>query len=65
MIAFYLTVIVNTSLTTGVFPENWKHAIVIPLFKTGDPENVSNYRPISLLPILFRILEKKLFPIRF
>ncbi len=33
MIAFYLTVIVNTSLTTEVYPEIWKHTIVIPLFK--------------------------------
>ncbi len=58
MIVFYLTVIVNTSLTTGVFPEIWKHAMVIPLFKKGDQENVSNYRPISLLPVLSKILEK-------
>ncbi|RUM30450.1 MAG: hypothetical protein DSY42_04590 [Aquifex sp.] len=58
MIAFYLTVIVNTSLTTGVFPETWKHAMVIPFFKKGDQENVSNYRPISLLPILSKIVEK-------
>ncbi len=61
MIAFYLIVIVNTSLTTGVFPENWKHAMVIPLFRKGDLENVSNYRPISLLPIFSKILEKKCF----
>ena len=58
MIIFYLTVIVNTSLTTGVFPEIWKHAMVIPLLKKGDQENVSNYRPISLLPILSKIVEK-------
>ncbi len=58
MIVFYLTVIVNTSLTTGVFPEIWKHAMIIPLFKKGDQENVSNYRPISLLPVLSKILEK-------
>ncbi len=32
MIVFYLTVIINT-LTTGVFPDIWKHAMVIPLFK--------------------------------
>ncbi len=61
MIAFYLTVIVNTSLTTGVFPEIWKHAMVIPLFKKGDQENVSNYRSISLLPVLSKILEKNCF----
>ena len=64
IIVFYLTVIVNTSLTTGVFPEIWKHAMVIPLFKKGDQENVSNYRPISILLILSKIVEK-LFPISF
>ncbi len=57
-IVFYITVIVNTFLTTGVFPEIWKHALIIPLFKKGDQENVSNYRPISLLPILSEIVEK-------
>ncbi len=43
---------------TGVFPESWKHALVIPLFKYGDPDVVSNYRPISILPIVSKILEK-------
>ncbi len=56
--AFYLTIIINTSIVTGVFPQAWKHALVIPLFKKGDPNNVSNYRPISLLPIASKILEK-------
>ncbi len=63
MIVFHLTVIVNTSLTTSVFPDIWKQAMVIPLFKKGDQENVSNYRPISLLPILSKIVKKKMFPI--
>ncbi len=61
MIAFYLTVIVNTSLTTGVFAEIWKNAMIFPLFKKGDQESVSNYRPISLLPILSKILENNCF----
>ncbi len=55
---FYLTFIINTSLTTGVFPQVWKHALVIPLFKKGDQESVNDYRPISLLPILSKIVEK-------
>ncbi len=58
VIAFYLTCIINTSIVTGVFPQAWKHALVIPMFKTGDPNNVHNYRPISLLPIASKILEK-------
>ncbi len=50
--------IINTSFVTGVFPNAWKHASVIPLFKKGDKANVNNYRPISLLPILSKIAEK-------
>ncbi len=56
--AFYLTIIINTSIVTGVFPQVWKHALVISLLKKGDPNNVSNYRPISLLSIAYMILEK-------
>lgn len=54
----FITCIVNTSLVTGVFPESWKHALVVPLYKNGDPEVVNNYRPVSLLPIMSKILEK-------
>ncbi len=58
VIIFYLTCIINTSWTTGVFPQVWKHALVIPLFKKGDQDSVNNYRPISLLPILSKLVEK-------
>lgn len=56
--ASYLTFIINTSIATGVFPTTWKHAVVTPLFKNGDKNNTSNYRPISILPIFSKILEK-------
>ena len=55
---FYILVIVNTSIVTGIYPDPWKHPYVVPVFKSGDPENVNNYRPISLLPIISKILEK-------
>ena len=58
MIAFYLTHIINTSIVTGVFPNAWKNSIVTPLHKNGDTEAVSNYRPISLLPIFSKVIEK-------
>ena len=48
----------NLSFTTGVFPDAWKQATVIPLFKGGDRTSVENYRPISLLPIPGKLLEK-------
>ena len=53
-----LTNIVNTSLVSGVFPEQWKKAIVIPIPKIPDPNNPNDYRPISLLATLSKILEK-------
>ena len=38
------------SIEIGVFPDALKIARVTPLFKGGDPSNISNYRPISILP---------------
>ena len=55
---FYILVIINTSIVTLIFPNKWKHPHVLPFFKSGDKEEASNYRPISLLPILSKVLEK-------
>ena len=38
------------SLESGIFPDKLKTARVDPLFKAGDPANISNYRPMSVLP---------------
>ena len=54
----YITIIVNTSIVTGLFPRLWKHPYVVPVFKSGDENEVGNYRPISLLSIVSKILEK-------
>ncbi len=54
----YITCIINTSLATDIFSKAWKHAMVVPLFKSGDSNSVNNYRPISLLPIISNILKK-------
>ena len=53
-----LTCIFNESLATGIFPILYKIASVTPLLKAGDPCPASNYRPISLLPIVSKLLEK-------
>ncbi len=58
VIAFYLTCIINTSIVTGIFPTSWKQALVVPILKTGDVDNPNNFRPISLFPIISKILEK-------
>ncbi|KAL1459074.1 hypothetical protein WDU94_011083, partial [Cyamophila willieti] len=53
-----LTHIFNKSLSTGVFPTEWKSANVVPLQKINSPTSCNDYRPISLLPILSKALEK-------
>ena len=45
-------------LQKGVFPDSMKIARVIPIFKTGDAQEFSNYRPVSILPQFSKILEK-------
>ena len=50
--------IFNLSFATGLFPQKWKKATIIPLFKGGKKTDVSNYRPISLLPLPGKIVEK-------
>ena len=56
--AFYITIIINTSMATGIVPTSWKHALVVPSHKSKDKDDPSNYRPISLLPIISKIMEK-------
>ena len=53
-----LTHIINVSITKGYFPEEFKLAKVLPIFKSGDDQNIQNYRPISILPLFSKILEK-------
>lgn len=53
-----LTHLINISIKSGQFPDGWKTAQVIPLLKSGDAEIISNYRPISLLPVFSKVLEK-------
>ena len=50
--------IFNSSFENGVFPQLLKSACVIPIFKSGSRMVMSNYRPVSLLPILSKIIEK-------
>ena len=50
--------IFNLSFETGIFPDTWKKATIIPLFKGGKKTEVGNYRPISLLPLPGKIIEK-------
>ena len=58
IICLPLTRIINTSITSGIFPESWKLAIVKPLFKKGKKSDKVNYRPISLLSAPSMVLER-------
>ena len=53
--------ICNTSIQSGVFPDHLKYAVVKPLFKNGSRSNMSNYRPISLLPAFSKIVERVMY----
>ena len=53
-----LTVIFNVSFTSGIVPNQLKIAKVLPLFKSGDKACFTNYRPVSVLPIFSKLLEK-------
>ena len=60
-IAAPVTKLFNLSISTGIFPNKWKLAAVIPIPKSSDTASPSNYRPVSLLPVLSKILERHIF----
>ena len=53
--------IIKTSLQQGTFPNKLKISKVTPLFKSGDAEKATNYRPILVLPQFPKILEKIIY----
>lgn len=57
-IADDITFICNHSINNSTFPTKWKEAKVSPLYKNGPHDDINNYRPISILPILSKVLEK-------
>lgn len=53
-----ITYIVNKSIDESIFPSVFKTAVITPIFKSGSKNEISNYRPISILPVASKILEK-------
>ena len=49
---------VNLSLFYGIVPKLAKTARIIPIYKSGDKNDINNYRPISILPTLSKVFEK-------
>lgn len=57
-IAPYVTHIINNCLEEGYFPEKWREAVICPIPKVSSPTELKDLRPISLLPVLGKVLEK-------
>ena len=60
-----LTRLINMSLTKMCFPDPWKLANVLPLYKKNDKNVINNYRPISLLSCVSKIMERVVFKYTF
>ena len=54
-----LTFIFNLSISSGIFPDEWKIAKILPMYKSGPRNVLENYRPISILPLVAKVLEKE------
>ena len=60
-IAMPLAHICNISFKGGVFPMQLKIANVVPIYKTGNEHVFSNYRPVSVLPVFSKLLERLMY----
>ena len=58
VIAKPITFLVNLTISTGVIPSEWKDARVTPIFKSGERNDENNYRPISVLPLVSKVMER-------
>ena len=53
-----LTYIMNLSLKSATVPDDFKLARVLPIYKKGNRNYEGNYRPVSILPVASKVLEK-------
>ena len=60
-----LTKLFNLSIASGRFPTDWKCAWITPIFKSGDSALAYNYRPISILPIVSKVLKRHIYSVLF
>ena len=56
-----LSTLTNLSFNTGIFPSSLQLAMVIPIFKKGDQQEFNNYRPISILSNISKLIQKILY----
>ena len=50
--------IINDCLIQSDIPDSWKHSIVYPVFKSGNPPDPANFRPIFLVPVIRKVIER-------
>src|SRR6218665_1549755 len=60
-VAWPLSEIINCSFKTSIVPNALKIAKVVPIFKKGERDNITNYRPISILPYFNKFFEKIMY----
>ena len=58
VVAPFLKAIFTASTNTGIFPQEWKESRVSPVYKSGARNDPSNYRPISVFPVIAKFFEK-------
>lgn len=58
VIARPITYLVNLTISTGVIPSEWRDARVAPIFNSGERNDESNYRPISVIPLVSKVMER-------
>ena len=56
-----LTAIFNRSLSMGIYPDDWKMARVLPIFKSGEKADLSNYRPISIISAIAKVFGRLVY----
>lgn len=58
VLAEFIALLANEMVSAGQFPSMLKSSILVPVPKKGDPLNISNYRPIALLSVFTKVIEK-------
>ena len=61
VISLPISYLINLSFEKSAFPEDFKQAKVVPLYKKGDKNFEGNYRPVSILPVISKIFERAAF----